>query len=85
VASRQRPGPAALFAFGHIDTDKKQSQMNTITIRGKRVVAEVVVQRDVPQRLKGVDTAEVFRCVKFGRLGPSLLDRPTAVPIRRTG
>ena len=46
--------------------------MNTIMTRGKRVVAEVVVQREALQRLMGVDTAEVFRMRQISQAGAFL-------------
>jgi hydroxymethylglutaryl-CoA reductase (NADPH) len=45
---------------GNIDTDKKHSQINQLLTRGKRVVAEAVISREVFQRLMGVDTVELF-------------------------
>ena len=79
------PDQPRYLLSGNVDTDKKHSQMNTIMTRGKRVVAEVVVQREVLQRLMGVDTAECFACGRFRRLGLSLQDRQIAARIRRMG
>ncbi len=41
---------------GSIDTDKKHSQINMLQTRGKRVVAEAVIDKNVIEDLMGVDT-----------------------------
>lgn len=46
---------------GNIDTDKKHSQLNMLNTRGKRVIAEAVIKKEVMQDLMGVDTADLFR------------------------
>ena len=66
------PDQPPYLLSGNVDTDKKHSQMNTIMTRGKRVVAEVVVQREALQRLMGVDTAEVFRMRQISQAGAFL-------------
>ncbi len=45
---------------GGLDTDKKHSHLNTILTRGKRVVAEAVIRKDMLKSLMGVDTKELF-------------------------
>jgi hydroxymethylglutaryl-CoA reductase (NADPH) len=54
---------------GAIDTDKKHSQINMLMTRGKRVVAEVVIKRDVLRRLMGVDTRQLFEYRQIGMVG----------------
>jgi len=54
------PGKLRYFLSGNIDTDKKHSHLNTLLGRGKRVVAEVVINRDVLQRLMHIDTKHLF-------------------------
>ena len=54
---------------GNIDTDKKHSQMNTIETRGKRVVAEATVSKEVLQRIMGVDTAALFHMRQISQAG----------------
>ncbi len=54
------PGDARYILSGGIDTDKKHSHVNTLLTRGRRVVAEAVLRREVLQRLLGVDTRELF-------------------------
>lgn len=57
---RTYPGQPKYFLSGNIDTDKKHSHLNTLLTRGKRVVAEAVIQRDVMLKLMRVDTRELF-------------------------
>jgi hydroxymethylglutaryl-CoA reductase (NADPH) len=45
---------------GGIDTDKKHSHINMLLTRGRRVVAEAVIRKDLFQSLMGVDTKELF-------------------------
>jgi hydroxymethylglutaryl-CoA reductase (NADPH) len=45
---------------GNIDTDKKHSQMNMLEGRGKRVVAEATIRKDLLRSRLGVDTADLF-------------------------
>lgn len=54
------PGQLKYFLSGNIDTDKKHSHLNTLLTRGKRVVAEAVIHRDVMLKLMRVDTRELF-------------------------
>jgi hydroxymethylglutaryl-CoA reductase (NADPH) len=50
------PGRLHYFLTGNIDTDKKHSHINTLLTRGKRVVAEAVIQRGALQELMHIDT-----------------------------
>jgi len=50
------PGAPRFILSGAIDTDKKHSQINMLLTRGKRVVAEAVIKKDVIKQLMGVDT-----------------------------
>jgi hydroxymethylglutaryl-CoA reductase (NADPH) len=54
---------------GAIDTDKKHSQINMLMTRGKRVVAEAVLRRDVLRELMGVDTRDLFEYRQIGMVG----------------
>ena len=45
---------------GNVDTDKKHSRINMLLTRGKRVVAEAVLKRDLLKDLMGVDTSTLF-------------------------
>jgi len=53
------PGEVRYLLSGNMDTDKKHSHINMLLTRGKRVVSEVVVQRDVLKRLMGIDTRDL--------------------------
>jgi hydroxymethylglutaryl-CoA reductase (NADPH) len=54
------PGRSRYILSGNIDTDKKHSRINMLLTRGKRVVAEAVLDKDVLKRLMGVDTETLF-------------------------
>ncbi len=54
------PGDLRYLLSGNLETDKKHSHVNTLLTRGRRVVAEAVLRRDVLQRLLGVDTRDLF-------------------------
>ena len=41
------PGQFSYVLSGNIDTDKKHSQINTLLTRGKRVVAEALINREI--------------------------------------
>lgn len=56
----RHPDRPQFILSGSIDTDKKHSQINMLLTRGKRVVAEAVVKRDVLMDLMGVDTATLM-------------------------
>jgi hydroxymethylglutaryl-CoA reductase (NADPH) len=45
---------------GNIDTDKKHSRINMLLTRGKRVVAEAVIKRELLRDLMGVDPRQMF-------------------------
>jgi hydroxymethylglutaryl-CoA reductase (NADPH) len=53
-------GGARYILSGNMDTDKKHSQINMLQTRGKRVVAEAVIKRDILKRLMRVDPEELF-------------------------
>ena len=55
------PGEVDYLLSGNIDTDKKHSQMNTLHTRGRRVVAEATLSREILLELMGVDPHELFR------------------------
>jgi hydroxymethylglutaryl-CoA reductase (NADPH) len=63
------PGGARYILSGAIDTDKKHSQINMLLTRGKRVVAEAVIKKDVLKRLMGVDTTTLFEYRQVGMVG----------------
>ncbi|HYF25243.1 MAG TPA: hydroxymethylglutaryl-CoA reductase [Baekduia sp.] len=63
------PGEVDFILSGAIDTDKKHSQINMLLTRGKRVVAEAVIKRDVLRELMGVDTQTMFDYRQIGMVG----------------
>jgi len=54
------PGELKYILSGGIDTDKKHSHINMLLTRGKRVVAEAVIRKDIFKSLMGADTREMF-------------------------
>jgi hydroxymethylglutaryl-CoA reductase (NADPH) len=54
------PGGARYILSGNMDTDKKHSRINMLETRGKRVVAEAVIKRDVLRRVMRVDPEDLF-------------------------
>ncbi len=54
---------------GAIDTDKKHSAMNMIQTRGKRVIAEFTLKREVARDLLRIDTTNLFRYRQIAAVG----------------
>ena len=54
---------------GSMDTDKKHSAVNTLRTRGRRVVAEAVLKKDVLARLMRVDTRDLFSARQVSNAG----------------
>ncbi len=67
------PDKIEYLLSGNIDTDKKHSQINMLLTRGKRVVAEAVIGRDIFKQLMGVDTAELFHHRQISMAGAFLV------------
>jgi hydroxymethylglutaryl-CoA reductase (NADPH) len=57
---------------GNIDTDKKHSRINMLLTRGKRVVAEVVVPKDLLKQIMGIDTKDLFWARQIQMVGAFL-------------
>jgi hydroxymethylglutaryl-CoA reductase (NADPH) len=57
---------------GNMDTDKKHSRLNMLQTRGKRVVAEATLDRDLVRRMLGVETKELFRARQMSQVGAFL-------------
>lgn len=53
------PGEAKYILSGNMDTDKKHSHVNMLLTRGRRVVAEAVIPRDVLKRLMDIETKDL--------------------------
>ena len=54
---------------GNLDTDKKHSAMNMIQTRGKRVIAEFVLKREVAKEILRVDTEWLYRFRQIAGIG----------------
>jgi hydroxymethylglutaryl-CoA reductase (NADPH) len=54
------PGELEYILSGGMDTDKKHSHVNMLLTRGRRVVAEAVLRKDLMKDLMGVDTRQLF-------------------------
>jgi hydroxymethylglutaryl-CoA reductase (NADPH) len=63
------PQPLNYVLSGNIDTDKKHSQINTLLTRGKRVVAEAVLKKDILKSLMGVEPRDLFRMRQISQAG----------------
>lgn len=57
------------FLSGALDTDKKHSAINTIRTRGKRVIAEFTLTRDVARRMLRIDPEELYRYRQIATVG----------------
>src|ERR1051325_2881893 len=63
------PGNPKYFLSGNIETDKKHSQMNSILTRGKRVIAEALIPRELMRRYLHIDTADLARAREIQMTG----------------
>ena len=72
-ARANHPDRPRFVLSGNVDTDKKHSQINTLMTRGKRVVAEAVIRRDVLKRIMGVETADLFHTRQISQTGAFLV------------
>jgi hydroxymethylglutaryl-CoA reductase (NADPH) len=57
---------------GNIDTDKKHSMMNMIQTRGKRVVAEFVLKREVARELLRIEPEWLYKFRHIAGIGAHL-------------
>jgi hydroxymethylglutaryl-CoA reductase (NADPH) len=57
---------------GNIDTDKKHSAMNMIQTRGKRVIAEFTLKRDVARELLRIETEWLYKYRQIASVGTHL-------------
>lgn len=55
------PSQPNYILSGAIDTDKKHSAMNLIQSRGKRVIAEFVLNKEIAWQMLRVDTAMLYK------------------------
>ena len=63
------PDRPRFILSGAIDTDKKHSAMNLIRTRGKRVIAEMTLRREVARDLLRVDTRMLYRYRQIAAVG----------------
>jgi hydroxymethylglutaryl-CoA reductase (NADPH) len=63
------PDQPRYILSGAIDTDKKHSAMNMIQTRGKRVIAEFTLKREVARDLLRIDTAQLYRYRQIAAVG----------------
>ncbi len=66
------PDHPQFLLSGNIDTDKKQSHINTLLTRGKRVVAEAIIKKNIVRDLMGVDTETLFWARQISSVGSFL-------------
>ncbi len=66
------PGAMRFMLSGNTDTDKKHSQTNLLMTRGRRVVAEATIRRDVLKSLMRVDTKDLFFARQISNAGAFL-------------
>lgn len=63
------PKKARYFLSGSMDTDKKHSLINVLQTRGRRVIAEAVLNRDTVKRLAGVYPEQIFEYRQAAMVG----------------
>lgn len=66
---RNYPGGANYLLSGNMDTDKKHSHLNMLHSRGKRVIAELTVKKDVLKAIMGVDTKMLAKATVLANTG----------------
>ncbi len=69
---KKHPLKPRYILSGNIDTDKKHSAMNMIQTRGKRVIAEFTLKRDVAKDLLRIDTEWLYRFRQIASVGTHL-------------
>ena len=65
----KHPRKPRYLLSGNMDTDKKHSMMNMIQTRGKRVIAEFVLKRDVAKELLRIETEWLYRFRQIASIG----------------
>jgi len=66
------PGEIDYVLSGNLDTDKKHSGINSLLTRGKRVVAEARLSKQLLHELLGVDTHTMFHWRQVSNVGALL-------------
>ncbi|MDF2179522.1 hydroxymethylglutaryl-CoA reductase [Aliiglaciecola sp. CAU 1673] len=63
------PIPCDYLLSGNMDTDKKHSHLNMIHSRGRRVIAEVVLKKEVIKRIMHTDTKLLAKAAVLSNTG----------------
>lgn len=63
------PGECNYLLSGNMDTDKKHSHLNMLHSRGKRVIAEIVLKKEVMADIMKVDTQLLARASTLANTG----------------
>ena len=63
------PGGCEYLLSGNMDTDKKHSHLNMLHSRGKRVIAEIVLKKEVLAKIMKVDTKLLARATVLANTG----------------
>ncbi|MCC2615356.1 hydroxymethylglutaryl-CoA reductase [Aestuariibacter halophilus] len=63
------PSACEYLLSGNMDTDKKHSHLNMLHSRGKRVIAEIVLKKDVLAKIMKVDTKLLARATVLANTG----------------
>ena len=66
------PDKPRYILSGNTDTDKKHSMMNMIQTRGKRVIAEFVLKREVAKELLRIEPAWLYKFRQIASVGTHL-------------
>ena len=69
---KNHPGGARYILSGNMDTDKKHSRINMLVTRGKRVVAEAIIKKDILKSMMRVDTRDLFYSRQISQAGAFL-------------
>jgi hydroxymethylglutaryl-CoA reductase (NADPH) len=68
---KQKPKSRYLLS-GNMDTDKKHSHLNILHTRGKRVIAEIVIKKEVLRSIMNVDTRILAKATVLANTGAML-------------
>ncbi|WJG09123.1 hydroxymethylglutaryl-CoA reductase [Aliiglaciecola sp. LCG003] len=63
------PGGCQYLLSGNMDTDKKHSHLNMLHTRGKRVIAEIVLKKEVLKKIMKVDTKMLAKATVLANTG----------------
>ncbi len=69
---RAYPDGCQYLLSGNMDTDKKHSHLNMLHTRGKRVIAEVVIKKEVLAAIMKVDTRNLAKATVLANTGAQM-------------